>query len=32
VKHLGTIDDIIKGFKLQQDGKVSAEKLVYNIV
>jgi hypothetical protein len=32
VKLMGTIDDINTGFKLQQQGKVSAEKLVYNIV
>lgn len=32
VKPMGTIDDINTGFKLQQEGKVSAEKLVYNIV
>jgi len=32
VKPMGTIEDINTGFKLQQEGKVSAEKLVYNIV
>ena len=32
VKPMGTIEDINKGFKLQQEGKVSAEKLTYNIV
>ncbi|KAM0714217.1 hypothetical protein Q7P37_010004 [Cladosporium fusiforme] len=32
VKEMGTIDDINTGFKLQQEGKVSAEKLVYRIV
>lgn len=32
VKEMGTIDDINAGFKLQQEGKVSAEKLVYRIV
>lgn len=31
-KHMGTIDDINTGFKLQEEGKVSGEKLVYNIV
>lgn len=31
VKELGGINDILEGFKLQQDGKVSAEKLVYKI-
>lgn len=31
VKEMGTIDDINTGFKLQQEGKVSAEKLVYRI-
>lgn len=32
VKQFGTIEDINTGFKLQEEGKVSAEKLVYNIV
>jgi NADPH:quinone reductase-like Zn-dependent oxidoreductase len=32
VKLMGGIEDINTGFKLQQEGKVSAEKLVYNIV
>lgn len=32
VKELGGLNDIQEGFKLQQEGKVSAEKLVYKIV
>ncbi|KAI0833987.1 zinc-binding dehydrogenase [Hypoxylon sp. FL0890] len=32
VKGLGGIDDILPGFKEQQQGKVSAEKLVYKII
>ncbi|KAI0003508.1 zinc-binding dehydrogenase [Xylariaceae sp. FL0662B] len=31
VRELGGIDDILTGFKLQAEGKVSAEKLVYKI-
>lgn len=31
VKELGGLDDILSGFKLQEEGKVSAEKLVYKI-
>ncbi|OQN96060.1 hypothetical protein B0A48_17860 [Cryoendolithus antarcticus] len=30
-REMGGIDDILKGFKEQQEGKVSAEKLVYKI-
>ena len=30
-KDFGTIDDILKGFKEQQEGRVSGEKLVYRI-
>ncbi|KAH6640051.1 zinc-binding dehydrogenase [Truncatella angustata] len=32
VKELGGLESILDGFKLQQEGKVSAEKLVYKIV
>lgn len=32
VREMGGIDDILKGFKEQQEGKVSAEKLVYKMV
>lgn len=32
VKELGGLEEILEGFKLQQEGKVSAEKLVYKIV
>ncbi|ORY67764.1 zinc-binding dehydrogenase [Pseudomassariella vexata] len=31
VKEFGGIEDILKGFELQKEGKVSAEKLVYKI-
>ncbi|BFZ53987.1 hypothetical protein PYCC9005_001018 [Savitreella phatthalungensis] len=31
VKELGGLDNILEGFQLQMDGKVSAEKLVYKI-
>lgn len=31
IREMGTIDDILKGFQEQQQGKVSAEKLVYKI-
>lgn len=31
VKEMGGIDDILTGFKVQEEGKVSAEKLVYKI-
>ncbi|KAH8647251.1 zinc-binding dehydrogenase [Xylariales sp. PMI_506] len=31
IRELGGLDDILSGFKLQADGKVSAEKLVYKI-
>jgi NADPH:quinone reductase-like Zn-dependent oxidoreductase len=32
VKELGGLEDILKGFELHKQGKVSAEKLVYKIV
>jgi len=31
IREMGGIDDIVKGFKEQKEGKVSAEKLVYKI-
>jgi hypothetical protein len=32
VRELGGLDDILRGFKEQQEGKVSAEKLVYRVI
>lgn len=31
VKIMGTLDDVLTGFKLSQENKVSAEKLVYKV-
>lgn len=31
IREMGGLNDIITGFKEQQEGKVSAEKLVYKI-